>query len=247
MSAGYAKTTWPQKCFNAQNNWLMGWFMDRALDLPLRVPSIYKLATFVDYDKTASDEVVLIRIDQSIYLQYNRAKDFNRDTEMAQNQVTVTEYTPGFPGTGTSLLAGLDITTGPFQVTPIGKTSSVVMEVCQFIPGNEYTADVAIVSVGVGRSLCYEQKLNLVTASPISPSMLQSPSRSPIYFQPTSVIDENFPTVVWDGEPTPRLHKRPHIPDLNLTRFINRSYASTAASLSSLVGLLVLLQSLQLM
>lgn len=194
------------------------------MDLPLLAPKIYRLATFVDYDKVNADEVVLIRIDQAIYLQYNRAKGFNKDTQEGQNNVTVVEYIPVvFPGT--SLLATLDNSTGPLQPTINGTNHSVVIDVCGFIAGDNTHADVALVSVGVGFSLCYEYNKNLVTAAPISPVYIQSPSQSPIYFKPSPDVIETFPTVTWDGQRTPRLHRRPQFP-LNLTRFFGAKSAA---------------------
>jgi hypothetical protein len=236
MSASYGQTIWPQKCYNGQNHWLKGWFRDRALDLPLQPPKIYNLATFVDYGKASGDEVVLIRIDQTIYLQYNRAKDFNKDTLEGQNDVMVVEYIPVvFPGT--SLLTSLNNSTGPFQTIINGTNATVVIDVCELIAGDEYRADVAVVSVGAGFSLCYEYNMHLVTAAPISPVYLASPSQSPVYFKPSPVINEDFPTVTYDEGRTPRLHRTPQFNFFHSGAASPQIFVSFLAALNVAVGL----------
>lgn len=90
MGYGDKRIGYPRKCYNGAKHYQLGWYNDReALVNPFR-PSIVKLAAFVDYDKTASDEPVLLNIGNLFFLQYNRAKSFNIDTEQAADEVTIT-------------------------------------------------------------------------------------------------------------------------------------------------------------
>jgi hypothetical protein len=79
---------------NGYKHWISGWFRDRSLvinDHPWRSPPIEKrLVSFVHYssDALSDDDVVLIRIG-NLYLQYNRAKLYNVDTDLPDT-VTIT-------------------------------------------------------------------------------------------------------------------------------------------------------------
>jgi hypothetical protein len=184
MSAGYLQTQWPQKCFNAQNHWSLGWFQDRQLDLavvPGTSPQLYNLATFVDYDKTSPDDVVIIRIDKVFYLHYNRAKDFNEGTQMNANSVTMVEFMTGFPGT--ALLAGLNAQTRPYELMNYkGSESSLVIDVCSLLSGSSNTPDTAIISIGLGGSLCNAYRGGQATVRPLNPTTLTAPPQAPVIF-----------------------------------------------------------------
>jgi hypothetical protein len=69
MAAGYRATNWPRKCFNGEMHWQLGWFLRRQKTLAKNVLAagrLIKLATFVDYDRTDTDEPVLVRIDDML-------------------------------------------------------------------------------------------------------------------------------------------------------------------------------------
>jgi len=73
------KTNYPQRCFNGQNHWKLGWYSDRTREVDPYYPQRYKIAAFVDYDKVQQNEYVIIRIKNlNMYLQFNRAKSFNQ-------------------------------------------------------------------------------------------------------------------------------------------------------------------------
>ena len=87
----------PVKCFNAHKNWVAGWFRPRQyrVNPAMESPVLLRLVTFVDYDKAASNEDVLVKLvghfGKEYYLQHNVAKSFNLETEQKQNLVTITE------------------------------------------------------------------------------------------------------------------------------------------------------------
>jgi hypothetical protein len=122
MGSGYTNGKWPMKCFNGFNSWRFGWYSTRHLSHnPLTGGDrLVKLATFVDFKKTATDEVVLVNIANQYYLEYNRAKGFNVHTEHAVNQVSVTQ--PNAQGTNRlgALSAGQQYTVTNFSGS--GKT-----------------------------------------------------------------------------------------------------------------------------
>lgn len=77
----------PIKCFNAHKNWQLGWYQGRRQSI--NGTALVRLATFVDYDKTAANEPVVLEINSKFYLQYNRIKSFNTQSDLFLNQVTV--------------------------------------------------------------------------------------------------------------------------------------------------------------
>jgi hypothetical protein len=151
MASGHKATDWPKKCFDGEKHWQLGWFFRRQQTLltkDLASGRLIKLATFVDYDKSEYDEPVLVRIDD-IFLQYNRAKEFNIDTEEKRDQVTITRRT----GSGSDALAGLSQGDLYSEFLLDDPNRTLLIEACGKQSGNR-GADVMVISVAVGRSLC---------------------------------------------------------------------------------------------
>jgi len=210
MAAGYKNKEWPLKCFNGHKNWILGWYKSRLITVdPLREGSrLVKLAAFVDFEKTSfiRGEYVLANIIDTFFLQFNRAKGFNRDTEEKRNQVTVTEAMHG----GSENRAGLKVGESYFSAGPLsaytgtasssdegGNHAKLVIEVCESLPADSAlnTPDIVTVSIGVGESLCRRSKPTL------------SPSVAPTY-SPTARTTE-APSKAPTNAPTVRPTKRP--------------------------------------
>jgi hypothetical protein len=154
MGYGDGSTTWPRKCFNGQKNWQLGWYSSKHLTIdPTGAPRLVKVAAFVDFPKAKEDEAVVVKVGDKLFLQYNRAKSFNIETEEKADMLTVTTTSKGM-----SLnLAGLN-TGEAFRTryrTSKKKQSTLIIQVCQRIDGNSTgVADILVVSIGLGRSLC---------------------------------------------------------------------------------------------
>jgi hypothetical protein len=146
--------------FNAQNHYVLGWFEDRTHEFGIdSLSKLLNVAAFVDYNlmlqedgNNESDEYVIVRIGD-IYLQYNFAKDYNRDTSQMTDKLTIVrvrEY-------GTELLAGLGV--GDSVTTEVsfqendqesGEKVGVTIQVCSVYNSGRSQAsnsDVMIVSV----------------------------------------------------------------------------------------------------
>lgn len=151
MGSGYTNSPWPRKCFNGYNSWKLGWYGTRHLSHnPLtQGDRLVKLATFVDFDKTAIDESVVINISDKYFLEYNRAKGFNIDTEHKKNQVTVTES----QAAGTSSLAGLSAGSQHKIDNFNGSGKSLIIVACKTMSGSK-GSEVMAISIAIGRSLC---------------------------------------------------------------------------------------------
>lgn len=148
MGAAVKTLEGPQRCYNGQNHWHLGWYADKALLLPIKEPRIYTLAAFVDYDKT-DDNVLIFVENANVYLQFNRAKDFNKETGEYADMLTIVIETED----GTDELAGLNTTHSLYSVEVDHEI--LVIEVCQvLISEDEEDVDVVYVSIGANASLC---------------------------------------------------------------------------------------------
>ena len=87
----------PLKCFNPSKNWLLGWYNDKAIAIGLGESWTGRLVSFVDYELAdpSNDEVVLLRLGGFLFVQYNRAKDFNAGTSLHRDKVVAVEGAGG--------------------------------------------------------------------------------------------------------------------------------------------------------
>jgi hypothetical protein len=112
-NANETDACWRHLGFNAQNHYVLGWFEERTYEFEITSFSkLINIAAFIDYsvmmeedENNDSDEYVIVRIGD-LYLQYNFAKDYNRDTpEMNADKLTIVRQTEN----GTDLLVGLGV------------------------------------------------------------------------------------------------------------------------------------------
>jgi hypothetical protein len=144
----------PIKCFNAQNHWLLGWFSDRSITVYPDVPAKVKLLGFVDYVKaTQGAEFVVARVGKNLYLQFNRAKLHNRETEESPDKLVVILDRGG---QGTTLVAALDDGNSLYTVPDFESSGKQLnVEVCRVAMGEtDDDIDWMEVSIGYGASLC---------------------------------------------------------------------------------------------
>lgn len=146
MGYSYDSVGSPSKCFNGHKNYLLGWYSDRTLEvMPSSLPWTGNLVTFVDYDKTLSDEPVLIRV-EDFFLQYNRAKSFNFQTEQDLDEVTITQ---GLNASSMSTAVGsLSMSNKTFTIENYQGSNTLIIEACaqQSISENDH-ADLYRVSI----------------------------------------------------------------------------------------------------
>ena len=179
--------------FCSQNNWYLGWYDDRSIEVDPNSSTLLKVAAFVHYNRTISTDYVVVKV-RDHYMQYNRAIDFNSETGEKQNQLTIVRK----ESRGTDLIASLD------KDNPLSKImfddGELLIEVCAVVPGDSNTPDSMLVSIGFGTSNCprtysYDciQGFGLINCAP--PPLADVSEPSPV---PTSV-----PTSVPTARPTP--------------------------------------------
>ena len=167
MGAAQAERYGPQKCYNAQNHWTLGWFDDRAIKLDTFTrPRILQLAAFVDYPLTYEREFVVINIADQHFVQFNRAKDHNTGPGYMENQVTIVS---GDVSSGTTdLVVGLDMESSEYRFPNFQDTQSdLVIDVCYMRLENDSDGktkhslatkrrkpDKVILSIALDRSMC---------------------------------------------------------------------------------------------
>jgi hypothetical protein len=184
MGAAPDVTDYPQRCFNAQNFWHLGWYEDRSIEVDPETPTLLKIAAFVDYNKTISNEYVGVKV-RDLYIQYNRATAFNKETGEKQNMLTVVRE----ESRGTDLIASLDART-PFSRIPLDD-GLLVIEVCNIVSGTSISPDTMLVSIGFGVSQCPPEPNDcpgfglLNCAPPITQPPVPAPTRAPTSEKPS--------------------------------------------------------------
>lgn len=158
---GFEHGRWPRKCFNAHKNWLLGWYSSKTkyvdtAALNQNGPMTIHLAAFVDFDVLDDDhQNVLINIDDTYFLQYNRAKGANVETGEYPNKVTIVK---GFEDGHSELLAGLDLEDSTLEVSL--SASNLVINVCDvYDSGDGDKSDGMVLTIGVNGATC-EGKLS---------------------------------------------------------------------------------------
>jgi hypothetical protein len=124
----------PLRCYNGHKNWLLGWYPSKRLAVPGAAK--IRLAAFVDVQLAASNEYVLLNVQNNKYfVQYNRAKKHNVGTQIAQDRVTVT--VPAGAGTSNQVAA-----------LAVGESYGSVIRVCS-AETTASGADVVVVAIGM--------------------------------------------------------------------------------------------------
>jgi hypothetical protein len=188
MSAGYGTPYWPMKSFNGANNWQLGWYSDRTISVnPSSGGQLVTLATFVDYNKSNTQNPVLIQVGTDTYLQYNRAKGFNYQTEQHVDQVTVVQQL----NNGTNIFGAVDpISNLTLTITNFGGSGqNVVIAACKNGTGDANNPDWMSISIGYDESYCS----TFITATAAPTSKTSKPTSRPT--SPPSVRPTLAPTV----------------------------------------------------
>jgi Gametolysin peptidase M11 len=138
----------PLQCYNACNHWTLGWFQSKRLDLSSGVgaPMTIQVATFVDADQAGSGQYVIVKLPGNLYMQYNRAKEFNIGTRDMIDKLAIVWDSSGSNQGDTSTVTGLDMS------NPTYNSGSVVVQVCSIQIGG--SVDYMVVSIGGGYADC---------------------------------------------------------------------------------------------
>jgi hypothetical protein len=158
MSRALLKDDFPIKCFNAQNHWIMGWFRGRSITVDPQEPVKLKILGFVDYTKAVQgDDNVVAKVGENLYLQFNRAKLHNIDTEEAPDKLVIIIDRGG--SQGTILVAALDNNNKLYKLPNFeGSGRQLNVEVCRTVMGGtDSDIDWMEVSIGYGASVCGDQ------------------------------------------------------------------------------------------
>ena len=140
---------YPEKCYNAQNSWYLGWYKDRAIEaLPERFankPIHIELRPIVDYGITPIGQYVLVKVGD-LYLQYNRAKGINMDTSGMIDALTIVKEVQR----GTEMMGGLNEKNKVYQMYDEKTQQTMTIECCFLDKQN----DIVTVGIGYGNNVC---------------------------------------------------------------------------------------------
>jgi hypothetical protein len=150
---GFSKidSNFPAMCYNSYKHYQLRWFEDRHLNLvDFTTPRRIQLAAFADYDKTNSQHAVIVNVAGIFFLQYNRAKRNNRETQLRANLVTYVQNRGG--GTASNLDGGMGVG-GTIVRNHNGKTLFVA--VCQRVDAPTTSdPDVMVITIGYNKNWC---------------------------------------------------------------------------------------------
>jgi hypothetical protein len=100
MGFSYNQYFGPRMCFNPAKSWQLGWYQDQAIEWNSNDGTfVGTLVGVADYGKDDNQFVVLKlqhSWQESIYIGYNRAKDYNQETQMSADMITVVRAGDGF-------------------------------------------------------------------------------------------------------------------------------------------------------
>jgi hypothetical protein len=152
MGGAQATTDHPQKCYNAQNHWHLGWYAARSIEINpyTMTPSVYSIVPFVDFNKSEPGQYVIVKLTGlDLYMQYNRMKSFNGETGELVDRLVIVKDT----GEGTDLLVALNDEDPWWQRTFDSRVLTI--EVCSSqMAQSAQDPDVLRVSIGFGASRC---------------------------------------------------------------------------------------------
>lgn len=198
----------PLSCYNAQKNWQLGWYDDKSLDLTNSVRGgawAGRLVAFVDYDKTVDTDAVVIKVG-TLYVQYNRRRDFNAGTRENGNQAVIVSA-PNTRSPQSNLLGGIakEGSTSPWG-NPVPSTfvsrnfegtgHDLIFEVCDQV--DDGPPDYIHLSIhlddGVQSSMCSVPLVELTDAPSSEPTMSAQPTTSPAPSDEPSSSPTDSPT-----------------------------------------------------
>ena len=184
----------PLKCFNPSKNWLLGWYNDKSKEIGQGGSWAGRLVAFVDYDLAdpSNNEYVVLRVNDGLFVQYNRAKDFNAGTSLHKDKIVAVAGDGELSSSSSSvLLVGLD---SYENHTWRGMT----IEVCSSLVSPGSSVDFAELAVypSTSPSLCNvfstpspsSRTIPTTTPSPITPSMAPTnhPTLQPVADTPVA-------------------------------------------------------------
>lgn len=77
------------RCFNAHKHWVLGWYKSRSISVDLSGgPWAGSVVAFTDYNQAGQGEYVIVSVN-SLYIQYNKAEEFNAETGLLPNQLVI--------------------------------------------------------------------------------------------------------------------------------------------------------------
>lgn len=150
---GFSKvdSNFPVMCYNGYKHYQLRWFENRHLNLMnFDTPRKILLAAFADYDLTTSRHAVIVNVANLFFLQYNRAKRSNRETQLMPDLVTFTQnrVSLGRSNLNAALGAG-----GVLRRRYRGR--ALFVGVCQRIDATSSAdPDVMVVTIGYGKNWC---------------------------------------------------------------------------------------------
>jgi hypothetical protein len=151
MGFSHIEGDFPAMCYNGYKHYQLRWFEDRHLNLAdFSTPRRVLLAAFADYDKTTEGlHAVVVNVANLFFLQYNRAKRNNRETQLMSDLVT---YTQNVPGRASNLDGGMGV---GGTVIREHSNRTLFVSVCERVTAaSSSEPDAMVLAIGYDRNWC---------------------------------------------------------------------------------------------
>lgn len=185
MGLSYAENESPHKCFNGAKSYALGWYKDKSTSVSLSMDhptwSGYMVGVN-DYENATKDEYVVVEVDlgssNNLYLLFNNKEGINRDVNMFENQVTVTQTklrsrqnTNSLMETRPGSLHVSSLSNGQQHIEENYCDSGVdlIINVCEIEAGHPKRAYV-VINLSNVTTLCPSDAPSHVPSTPVTPS-----------------------------------------------------------------------------
>jgi len=170
----------PLRCFNGAESDELGWFDSRSVKAKAKSHSeVVEISAFSEetsHTLRSRHIPLLVDIDESAYLVYNKASNFNADTLLFKDSVTVTVKKNGSTDMlGAVKAGGVDLTIPNFQ----GGNETLRIRACEHVEGENGVPDHMIVSFGYIDNLCGEEEMSTKSTSEDDIQISTPPSTVP--------------------------------------------------------------------
>ena len=167
---------------------------------------------FTDYDQAENGDYVVVKVN-NLYIQYNKAEDFNFQTMDKKNQLTIVEAES--ENMSSHVLSGIDLKNSTFRYINFEGDNDLVVEVCSLADVGGKSSLLVSIYLVTQPSRCRLSQppplpTTLLTKAPTPPPSLQptiKPTKRPIAAPLTQAIPQPFHLP--SGHPTRRPTRRP--------------------------------------
>lgn len=165
------------RCFNGHKHWVLGWYRNRTVSINLSDGAwLGTVLAFTDYDQAENGDFVVVKVN-NLYIQYNKAEEFNFQTMDKKNQLTIVEAEN--ENMSSHVLGGIDQINSTFRYINFDSDSDLVVEVCSVADVGGKSSLLVSIYLVTQLSRCGASQAPLVPSTLPTDVPTQNPSLQP--------------------------------------------------------------------